>query len=91
MTETLLDLNKLAADYAEAAEAVTRRIVVCAGTGCMANGSLKVVDALVDAIGAAGLEVITELIPCGEREGADRTQRMCPSRAVRASARWARW
>ncbi|MFP4355267.1 MAG: NADH-ubiquinone oxidoreductase-F iron-sulfur binding region domain-containing protein [Phycisphaerae bacterium] len=69
MTETLLDLDKLAADYAAAAQAVTRRIVVCAGTGCMANGSLKVVDALVEAIDAAGLDVVTELIPCNERQG----------------------
>ena len=62
MTAPKIDLNKVAGDYAKASEKIERRIVVCAGTGCVANGSLKVIDALVEKISAAGLDVITEVV-----------------------------
>ena len=35
-----------------------RRVIVCAGTGCVANGSLAVHEALVRAARAAGLKVV---------------------------------
>ncbi|MBP7310878.1 MAG: NADH-quinone oxidoreductase subunit NuoF [Candidatus Cloacimonetes bacterium] len=38
-----------------------KRIVVCAGTGCIANGSMKVFDALKNAIALSGLEVTVSL------------------------------
>jgi NADH-quinone oxidoreductase subunit F len=38
-----------------------RRIVICAGTGCMANGALKVHGAFVQQCEAAGLKVTIEL------------------------------
>ncbi|MHB0999557.1 MAG: NADH-ubiquinone oxidoreductase-F iron-sulfur binding region domain-containing protein [Armatimonadota bacterium] len=41
--------------------AVKRRVIICAGTGCVANGALKVFDAFVKEIAAAGLDVVTEL------------------------------
>ena len=62
MTTPKIDLKKVASDYAKASEKIERRIVVCAGTGCVANGSLKVIDALVEKISAAGLDVITEVV-----------------------------
>ena len=46
-----------------------RRVVICAGTGCVANGALKVHAAFVQQIAAAGLSVATELR--AEDEGGD--------------------
>ncbi|MEI8040355.1 MAG: NADH-ubiquinone oxidoreductase-F iron-sulfur binding region domain-containing protein [Verrucomicrobiota bacterium] len=40
-----------------------RRVIVCAGTGCVASGAYKVFQALVDQVRAAGLPVITEFRP----------------------------
>ncbi|MGE5707864.1 MAG: NADH-ubiquinone oxidoreductase-F iron-sulfur binding region domain-containing protein [Bacteroidota bacterium] len=60
-TETF-SLPAIAERYQRTAEQITRRIVICAGTGCVANGALKVHQALVDAIPLAGLNVVTELV-----------------------------
>jgi len=45
-----------------------RKIMVCAGTGCVANGSLKIYDDLLAAVKAAGLDVCVEMTPdaCGK-------------------------
>ena len=51
------DLESLAAAYIAARGLVARRIVVCAGTGCIANGSLKVYEALRARIERSGLSV----------------------------------
>jgi NADH-quinone oxidoreductase subunit F len=40
-----------------------RRVIVCAGTGCMANGSLKVFEALKREMPASGLNVVLEFRP----------------------------
>ena len=37
-----------------------RRVIVCAGTGCVANGAYKVVQAFTDQIKAAGINITTE-------------------------------
>ena len=37
-----------------------RRVIVCAGTGCVANGAYKVITAFNDQIAAAGISVTTE-------------------------------
>jgi NADH-quinone oxidoreductase subunit F len=57
----VIDLDKIAAAYGQARQAVPRRITICAGTGCVANGALKVFAAFVEKITAAGLNVVTEL------------------------------
>jgi NADH-quinone oxidoreductase subunit F len=59
----MIDLERIAADYKTAAEKTTRRVVICAGTGCMAGGALKVYDQFVAQIAAAGLAVTTDLKP----------------------------
>ena len=46
-----LDLKKVAEEFKANLE--DRRVVVCAGTACVANGSLKVIDALQKEIEAA--------------------------------------
>ena len=40
-----------------------RRVVVCVGTGCVANGARQVLEAFKQQIGAAGIDVITEFKP----------------------------
>jgi NADH-quinone oxidoreductase subunit F len=40
-----------------------RRVVICAGTGCMANGAMKVFEQFKKEIAASGLRVILELRP----------------------------
>ena len=54
MTE---NLEKIASDYKAMHDTVTRRMVICAGTGCIANGSLKLYDALLKEIEKAGINV----------------------------------
>jgi len=52
----------------ETPAAAPRRVIVCAGTGCMANGSLKVFEALKQEMAAADLKVVLEFKP--EPDGA---------------------
>lgn len=40
---------------------LARRVIICAGTGCVSSGSLKVHEAFVEQLAAAGLNVVTEL------------------------------
>ena len=54
-------LEKLASRHHDLSRAYSHRIVVCAGTGCIAGGSLKVRDALVEAAGKQCLDAITTL------------------------------
>ncbi len=56
-----LNLEKTAGDYKKAAEKLTRRLILCAGTGCVANGSLKVRDRLVEELKAKGVNAVLEL------------------------------
>ena len=58
-----IDLEDVAGEYRRLAERVDRRVVVCAGTGCVANGALKVRDAFVEAAAAAGVPLVVELAP----------------------------
>ena len=54
-------------------EALGRRVLVCAGTGCVAGGSLEVYAALVEAAKAAELPVQVELEACGGDHGKGET------------------
>ena len=40
-----------------------RRVIICAGTGCMANGAMKVFERFKKEMAASGLSVILELRP----------------------------
>jgi NADH-quinone oxidoreductase subunit F len=55
------DLEARSAAYQRARALVAKRIVVCAGTGCIANGSLGVYEKLGAAIKAAGIDVELKL------------------------------
>lgn len=50
-----LDLKKIAESYRAKVE--DRRVIVCAGTACVANGALKLIDALKAEIEKAGISV----------------------------------
>jgi NADH-quinone oxidoreductase subunit F len=52
-----------------------RRVVICAGTGCMANGAMKVFKEFEQQIAGAGLNVVLELRP----EGSDSDIRLSKS------------
>lgn len=58
MNETL---NDVVETYTAAAKRYPRRLIVCAGTGCVANGALDVHAALQKAMRAQGLDVMLKL------------------------------
>lgn len=57
------DLAARAASYKARSAGIKRRVVICAGTGCVANGALKVFAEFQARAEAAGLEFTTELRP----------------------------
>jgi NADH-quinone oxidoreductase subunit F len=61
MDLTTLQLNKIGEEFRKRASATDRRVIVCAGTGCLVNGSLKVYQEFVQSARAAGLNAIVEL------------------------------
>jgi NADH-quinone oxidoreductase subunit F len=61
MNLTILELNKIKDKFRKRAAAVDHRVIVCAGTGCLVNGSLKVYEAFVACAREAGLNTIVEL------------------------------
>jgi len=61
MIQQKIDMEATGQAYWQARQAVRRRVIVCAGTGCVANGSLKVHEALRDEIAARGLDVVVKL------------------------------
>jgi len=56
-----VDLEKIAAEYKENYRNVKRRIIICGGTGCVANGSFEVRDALAKELEKAGINVVLEI------------------------------
>lgn len=63
----------MASLYRRAARTCHRRVIVCAGTGCVANGSLRVYHAFVKLIEERGLSVETVLQFEDEALPSDRT------------------
>ncbi len=56
-----INLENITKTYNSTAEKITKRIIVCAGTGCIASGSLKVFAELKKQIAQAGLNAVVEL------------------------------
>ena len=52
-----VNLVKRGETYKENVKDIKKRIVVCAGTGCIAGGALKVIDKFEEVIKARGLNV----------------------------------
>ena len=55
------DLHAIGEQYAAATEKLSRRVIICAGTGCMASGGLKVYEEFVRRLATAGLPVVVSL------------------------------
>lgn len=60
MTKTI-NLEKVAAAFNDATAKLSRRIVICGGTGCIANGSMKVRDAMAELLRKNKVDVELEL------------------------------
>ena len=58
-----VNLEEVAGAYRAEAQKIKRRLVVCAGTGCMAGGSLKLVEALKQSAAEANLSLTVALEP----------------------------
>ena len=58
-----VDLEKIAAEYDVTVKNLARRVIICAGTGCMAGGALEVYAQFVAQVAAAGLPVVVRLKP----------------------------
>ena len=55
------DLKKIKSDYLSHVGKLKRKIIVCGGTGCVANGALKVYDELKKQIVAANIDMVVDL------------------------------
>ncbi|MCG8571431.1 MAG: 4Fe-4S binding protein [Spirochaetes bacterium] len=62
------DLNEIKKDYENLLRPIQKRLIVCAGTGCVSNGSLKVLDQLVKEIESRELDVLVKLEKCTCRD-----------------------
>ncbi len=60
-TGKVVDLEAVSAAYRNAVKDLKQRIIICAGTGCVANGSLQLRDALAEAMTRAGMTAELEL------------------------------
>ncbi len=60
-TVNAVDLEAIAAEFKKNYENVKRRIIICGGTGCVANGSFQVRDALAKELEKAGIDVVLEI------------------------------
>ncbi len=56
-----INLEEIAAEFNAARKALKRRITLCGGTGCIANGSMEVRDVLMKEMAKAGLAAEVEL------------------------------
>ena len=61
MNTHLIDLVKIKDDYLNISKVIKRRIIICAGTGCVANGSLKIFEEFRKQIDEKGLNHIIEV------------------------------
>ncbi|MGE5499680.1 MAG: NAD(P)H-dependent oxidoreductase subunit E, partial [Syntrophothermus sp.] len=61
MYRETIDLAKTAAEYKQSVKGLTRRITICAGTGCMANGAEKVYKTFITQIRNNDLDAVVEL------------------------------
>ncbi|HVN98095.1 MAG TPA: NAD(P)H-dependent oxidoreductase subunit E, partial [Syntrophorhabdaceae bacterium] len=61
MNLTMMGINKTKRDFEKYEAAISRRVLVCAGTGCLVNGSLKIYEELIKAAKKAKIGAIIEL------------------------------
>jgi NADH-quinone oxidoreductase subunit F len=61
MISTAINLQQVAEEYKEKTKNIQKRIVICAGTGCIANGSMKIYQEFKKELSEAGLDVVLEV------------------------------
>lgn len=64
-----LDLNTIAASYKAKSDTIHRRVVICAGTGCIAGGSMQVYNTFIREVNKTGAHVVVELNRHDHSEG----------------------
>ncbi len=60
-TINIINLQEVKEKYEKVAAHIHKRIVICAGTGCIANGAMAVYDAFKNTLREAGLDLFVEL------------------------------
>ena len=63
------DLEKIAAHYKQQVADLKRRVIICGGTGCIANGALKVRDAICAEMEKAGEKAVIDLMSHEDHSG----------------------
>jgi NADH-quinone oxidoreductase subunit F len=71
MLKQTINLEKIKSDYQRKTKALRHRVVICAGTGCVANGALEVYAALVSELKGKGLDVTVSLKQEEDAQGHD--------------------
>jgi NADH-quinone oxidoreductase subunit F len=61
MITKIIDLEAVKQDYGQRLTKIKQRVIICAGTGCMANGAMDVYAALVEELQKNRLDVTIEL------------------------------
>ncbi len=69
LIESVAALRARQAELSELWAGLERRVLVCAGTGCVAGGALEVHAALTQATEESALDVSLELSSCADRDG----------------------
>ncbi len=64
----LINLEQAAHKYNEKKKDIKRRIIICGGTGCIANGSLRVREAMIREMKKVGLDVDIEVRKEGKQD-----------------------
>jgi NADH-quinone oxidoreductase subunit F len=62
LIDSVTKLEELREQWRHAYQKEQNRVLVCAGTGCVANGSLKIYDALVKELSTRGVYIAVELM-----------------------------
>ena len=63
------DLEQMAAHYERQAAQLKRRVIICGGTGCIANGAMKVRDAICVEMEKSGQKAVIDLLEHEDHSG----------------------
>ncbi len=57
----IIELENITDNYNHSVENINQRIIICTGTGCIANGSQEVLDRFTEVLDDAGLKVVNTI------------------------------
>ncbi|AFN73878.1 Fe-only hydrogenase, subunit beta [Melioribacter roseus P3M-2] len=61
MRKRFADLEEISLSYKESGRLIKRRVTICAGTGCVANGSLEVYNEFLKQLESSGIEHLIKI------------------------------